>query len=262
MAEAMDNCAQPGNVQIPSGESQAVMTGRPLDGPAFEDRKSFESTVDISELVDTSKVIEVEKIDVSTFPKKRVYFFLKRLFDIVSCSIAVVILAIPMCIIAILIKKDSPGPVFYKQERLGKNGKPFMLIKFRSMYTDAEARGAQWAQDDDPRVTPIGKKLRATRADELPQFFQVITGKLTLIGPRPERKVFYDEFEKYIHGFSQRLAVKPGVSGLAQVSGGYNLKPAEKVVYDIDYIKNCSVGLDLKIIFKTLKIVLTHEGAR
>ena len=262
MAEAMDNCAQPGNVQIPSGESQAVMTGRPLGGPTFTECKSTGAAVDVSDLVDISKVIKVEKIDVSTLPKKYVYFFLKRLFDIVSCCVAIVILAIPMCIIAILIKKDSPGPVFYKQERLGKNGKPFMLIKFRSMYIDAEARGAQWAQDDDPRVTPIGKKLRSTRLDELPQFFQVVSGKISLVGPRPERKVFYDEFEKYIHGFNQRLVIKPGISGLAQVSGGYDLKPAEKVVYDIDYIKNCSVGLDLKIIFKTLKIVLTHEGAR
>ena len=243
-------CAMQPDVALRSGEV------------SHEHEDAANQPVDLFDLVDRSTIVEVEKIDAASLPKKHFYHFVKRLFDIVACGIAIIILAIPMCIIAILIKKDSPGPVFYKQERLGKDGVPFDLIKFRSMYVDAEKQGAQWAKAGDSRITPIGKKLRAHRLAELPQFFQVISGKLTLVGPRPERPVFYDEFEKYIHGFNQRTIVKPGLSGLAQVSGGYNLKPAEKIVYDIEYIKTCSIGLDLKIVLKTLKIVFNNDGAR
>lgn len=216
----------------------------------------------VSKLVDTSKVIELEQIDFVNLPKRTGYRILKRLFDIASCSIALVVCAIPMGVIAILVKADSSGPVFYRQERLGLNGKPITITKFRSMREDAEVMGAQWAEGEDPRVTKIGAKLRQSRLDELPQFWAVIKGDLSLVGPRPERKVFYDEFEKYIHGFSQRMLVTPGISGLAQVNGGYDLLPAEKVVYDLDYIKNRSLLMDLKIIFKTIGVIFSHEGAR
>ncbi|MDO4502171.1 MAG: sugar transferase [Coriobacteriia bacterium] len=250
------------DVAFPSGQLQALISENRENEPVFHGGARPVSVIDVSELVDVSQEIEVERIDTSDWPNDRGYRFVKRLFDIVLSSLALIILALPMCTIAILIKLDSPGPVLYKQERLGKNGKPFMLMKFRSMYIDAEAGGAQWATDNDPRVTKIGKILRASRLDELPQFLQVVSGDLSLVGPRPERKVFYDEFEKYIHGFSQRLIVKPGISGLAQVSGGYDLRPAEKIMYDIEYIKNRSTLLDFRIILKTIVVVFTHDGAR
>lgn len=193
----------------------------------------------------------------------RIYSFVKRAFDIVASFIALVLLAIPMLCIGIAVKIDSPGPVLYKQERLGKNGKPFNLVKFRSMCNEAEDDGAQWSQgDEDPRITKVGAFLRKTRLDELPQFWTIFTGTMTLVGPRPERAVFYEEFETYIHGFSERMRVKPGLTGLAQINGGYDLKPEEKIVYDVQYIKNRSIWNDLKIIMGTVKIVFTHEGAK
>ena len=216
----------------------------------------------VERLVDTTKVVELERIDVNRLPKRYAYRFIKRAFDIASCSCALVVCAIPMGIIAYKVKKDSPGPAFYKQERLGLNGKPITIVKFRSMYVDAEAHGAQWAQDDDPRVTPYGRKIRANRLDELPQFWSVVKGDLSLIGPRPERAVFSDEFEKYIHGFSQRMLVRPGMTGLAQVEGGYGLLPAEKAVYDLEYIKHQSISMDLKLIWKTIRVLASHDGAR
>ena len=124
------------------------------------------------------------------------------------------------------------------------------------MTVDAEKNGAQWAVAQDNRVTRVGSFLRACRLDEIPQFWGVIIGDLSIVGPRPERAIFYDEFEKYIHGFKQRLLVTPGLTGLAQVNGGYDLKPAEKIIYDLEYIKNQSLLLDLKIMIKTVKIVL------
>lgn len=130
------------------------------------------------------------------------------------------------------------------------------------MYADAEARGAQWATDGDSRITPIGRKIRHYRIDELPQFWNVVKGDMSLIGPRPERPVFHDVFCERIQGWEQRLAVRPGITGLAQVEGGYELLPKEKAFYDIDYIEHRSLGLDLRIIWKTLKTMMTGDGAR
>lgn len=191
------------------------------------------------------------------------YQAVKRMVDIVGSFCALCVFAIPMLLIALVIKLDSEGPVFYCQERLGLNGKPFQCIKFRSMRLDAESGGAQWSSgDEDPRITKVGRFIRKYRLDELPQFFLTLSGKMTLVGPRPERACFYQEFESYIHGFSQRLKVKPGFTGLAQVSGGYDLRPEEKIVYDIEYIKNRSLWLDLKILFRTVKVVLCGESAK
>lgn len=191
-----------------------------------------------------------------------IYRFAKRVFDVISCGCALIILSIPMAIIALKIKVESPGPVIYAQKRVGKNGRVFSVYKFRSMYVDAEARGAQWAQGDDPRVTPFGKVMRRTRMDEIPQFWNVFKGDMSLIGPRPERPAFCEEFEKRIHGWHYRTLVTPGLSGLAQVTGGYDLLPKEKVVLDLAYIEHRSIAMDLKIILKTLGVVSTGEGAR
>lgn len=191
-----------------------------------------------------------------------IYTIFKRCLDIVVALFSLIFFAVPMVIIAIVIRAESPGAAIFRQERLGKNGKPFTMYKFRSMYEDAEAMGPQWAKKQDIRVTRVGRFLRNTRLDELPQLWNIFLGNMSLVGPRPERAYFYNSFETYIHGFKNRLAVKPGLTGLAQIKGGYNLLPEEKIVHDMEYIKNQSLWLDLKCIFKTLRLVITHEGAR
>lgn len=201
--------------------------------------------------------------NLGTIPKKPVYSFLKRAFDIVCSFFGLVVCFIPMLFVALAIKLTSKGTVFYKQERLGLNGKKFMLVKFRTMRQDAEKAGAQWSQgDNDSRITPIGAILRKFRLDELPQLWACLTGELSIIGPRPERDIFYKEFEKHVHGFSERLKVKPGLTGLAQVSGGYDLRPEEKVVYDIEYIKKRSILMEIKILIKTVGVIFSHDGAK
>lgn len=207
-------------------------------------------------LVDKTRIVEVERLDPSSLPKRTAYHAVKRTFDVVGSVFALTLLAIPMAIVAAAIKLDSPGPVFFFQERLGKDGKPFTLVKFRTMRVDAEAEGAQWAVDGDPRVTKLGRILRMTRFDEVPQFLGVIKGDLSIVGPRPERKVFYDEFCKYIHGFEQRMIVRPGITGLAQVEGGYSLLPEYKIKYDMKYIKEQSLLMDLRILWKTVGVVV------
>jgi lipopolysaccharide/colanic/teichoic acid biosynthesis glycosyltransferase len=205
-------------------------------------------------------VREVERL--GDLPKRRLFSFVKRSGDILLSVVALIILIIPMALIAILIKCDSRGPVLYKQVRLGKGGRPFEIVKFRSMAVNAEASGEQWATEQDDRVTRLGVFLRKSRLDETPQFFNILKNDMSLVGPRPERPYFYEKFEMFIPGFSQRLRAKPGVTGLAQVSGGYNLSPNDKVIYDIEYMKNMSFLLDAKIVFKTASVLLTGHGAR
>ena len=190
------------------------------------------------------------------------YMFVKRGMDIIVALCVMMLGLLPMAIIALLIKLDSRGPVVFRQERLGKNGKTFTILKFRSMRVDAEENGPQWAEKEDDRCTKVGCFLRKTRLDELPQFWNILKGDMSLVGPRPERPYFYDQFETYIHGFRNRLAVRPGLTGWAQVSGGYDLKPEEKIVYDMEYIKNMSVRMDLGCLVRTVRLVFTHEGAR
>lgn len=196
-------------------------------------------------------------------PPKRMYRFFKRLGDLVLSVIGLVILGIPMAIIALLVKCTSPGDVFYRQQRLGLNGKPFNIIKFRTMCMDAEKNGACWSEgEEDPRITRFGAWLRQHRLDELPQFFNILTGSMSLVGPRPERPCFYEAFEEYIHGFSQRTVVKPGITGWAQVNGGYALRPEEKIIYDVEYIKKRSLWLDIVILFKTVYVVVFRKDAK
>ena len=216
----------------------------------------MESKIDLTGLVDTDRIVKVETIDPAALPDRRGYLLVKRIADVALSLTALTVLALPMALIAIAVKLDSPGPVFYRQERLGKNGRPFQLVKFRSMRTDAEKAGAQWAKEHDSRVTRMGRIMRACRLDELPQFWSVVKGDLSLVGPRPEHAVFYEAFEKYIPGFKQRLLVTLGITGLAQVNGGYDLKPAEKIQYDVEYIKHQLLGMDLSILVKMVMIVL------
>lgn len=190
------------------------------------------------------------------------FLFIKRLMDIILSAAGLVCLFIPMVIIGILVKLDSKGPAIYSQARLGKDAKPFMIYKFRSMILDAEADGPKWADLDDQRCTKLGKMLRKTRLDELPQLYNILIGDMSIVGPRPERECFYVEFEKYIPGFKNRMAVTPGLTGHAQVNGGYSLLPEEKIVYDMEYIANRSLRMDLQCILKTISVFFSHEGAR
>ena len=190
------------------------------------------------------------------------YLAVKRAFDIIFALVGLIVLATPMAVIALIIAVDSPGRPIFSQERLGKDGKPFMIYKFRSMCMDAEKDGPKWADKEDCRCTRFGAFLRKTRLDELPQLWNILIGDMSLVGPRPEREYFYNEFEKYIDGFSNRLAVTPGLTGYAQVNGGYELLPEEKIVYDMEYIENRSIRMDLVCILKTIRVVLIGDGAR
>ncbi len=186
----------------------------------------------------------------------------QRIVDIVLSFLAMII-GIPVILIAgIFIKLEDKGPILYKQERLGRHGKEFYVYKLRSMRTDAEKFGAQWAEKDDPRVTKVGKFIRKTRIDEIPQLFNIFKGDMGIIGPRPERPGFTKEFEETYGHFVYRLAIKPGLTGWAQVNGGYEIDPGEKLKYDIYYIKNRSLLLDIKIVFMTVKVIFTGDGAR
>ena len=171
-----------------------------------------------------------------------------------------------MGLAALSIKLDSAGPVLFRQERVGKDGKVFVLYKFRSMCVDAEQRtGPVWASEDDPRVTRVGHVLRKIRLDETPQMFNVLSGDMSFIGPRPERPVFVDQLKEQIPLYALRFAVKPGITGWAQVkySYGSTVEDAlEKLQYDLYYIKNISIFLDLLILLKSLQVVLFGRGAR
>ena len=206
--------------------------------------------------------IYTDSIDYSNVNGNMLFDIYQRVLDIVLSVIGLLIGIPLMVIFGILIKVEDNGPITYKQERLGKGGKKFYIYKLRSMRTDAEKFGAQWAEKDDPRITKVGKFIRKTRIDEIPQLFNILKGDMSIIGPRPERPSFTEEFNQEIPGFINRLAVKPGLTGWAQVNGGYEITPREKLIEDIYYIENRSVLLDLKILFKTIKVVLTGDGAR
>ena len=190
----------------------------------------------------------------------------KRVFDVI-CSTALLLLATPIMLLAALcIKLDSRGPVFYRQERVGANGSTFMVAKFRSMRTDAEVDGTpRWASAQDDRVTRVGSVMRRLRIDELPQLFNVLTGEMSLVGPRPERPYFVDQLTREIPYFAVRHSVKPGVTGWAQVRYQYGATvedSQEKLQYDLYYVKNHSLFLDIVVLFETVGVVLTGKGAR
>lgn len=190
------------------------------------------------------------------------FLFGKRFFDIVCSLVAILFFLIPSVVIAVCIVTTSKGPAIYSQKRLGKNATEFNIYKFRTMVIDAEKDGAVWAKKDDDRVTKIGALLRKTHLDEIPQFWNILKGDMSVVGPRPERQFFYDEFESYIVGFKHRLYVKPGLTGWAQINGGYELKPEEKVAWDVEYIEKQSFLIDLKCVLKTYKLLLGDDQAR
>ncbi|MCK5099054.1 MAG: TIGR03013 family PEP-CTERM/XrtA system glycosyltransferase [Desulfobacteraceae bacterium] len=200
------------------------------------------------------------------FRKSRMKTILKRIEDIILSSIMLILLSPLLVLAAFLIKLDSKGPVFFSQDRVGLGKKEYMMHKFRSMVEDAEKlTGPVWAQDNDNRITRVGKIVRKFRIDELPQLWEVLIGKMSLVGPRPERKHFTDDLEKQIPFYSQRFNVKPGLTGWAQVSYDYGATvddAIEKLNYDLFYIKNMSMAMDVIIILRTIKTVLFGRGAR
>jgi sugar transferase (PEP-CTERM system associated) len=191
---------------------------------------------------------------------------IKRAFDVVFSLLLILVSAPIMLGAAIIIKLDSRGPVFYRQERVGQNGAGFMVTKFRSMRTDAEKDGQpRWASAQDDRVTRFGHIMRRLRIDELPQLFNVLKGDMSLVGPRPERPYFVEQLTQQIPYFAVRHSVKPGVTGWAQVRYQYGATvedSQEKLQYDLYYVKNHSLFLDLVVLFETVGVVLTGKGAR
>ncbi len=191
---------------------------------------------------------------------------IKRVSDI-AISLAILILTLPLMLLtAVLIKLDSKGPIFYRQQRIGLFGQPFTVLKFRSMSVDAEAGGrAMWAARKDPRVTRVGGFIRSTRIDELPQLINVMRGDMSFIGPRPERPHFVDQLTQVIPFYHERSYVKPGITGWAQVNFPYGASiedAREKLSYDLYYVKNRSFFLDVMILISTVRVILFQEGAR
>lgn len=201
----------------------------------------------------------------SGFAVSRRMLLQKHLFALAVSSVLLLLFFPIIILLMVLIKLDSKGPVFYKQERVGQDGKTFMLIKFRSMRENAEAEtGPVWAKDQDHRVTRIGRFLRKTRLDELPQLYNVLRGDMSLVGPRPERPHFVQQLAECIPFYLLRHTIKPGVTGWAQINYGYANSldhTVEKLQYDLFYIKNMSWVLDTLIIFETIKTVLVKKGS-
>jgi len=223
------------------------------------------SIPDIFEILTTSPMVEdIEGVPIVSLRQTRLTptnRFIKRTLDRLLAIIGIIIFAIPMVIIAILIKIFSPkGPIIYKQERVGRDGRIFNLYKFRTMIPDAEKKtGPVLAAVDDPRKTLLGRILRTTNLDELPQLFNILKGDMSFVGPRPERPVFVEEFKELIPKYMERHKIKPGLAGWAQLHGGYHMPAEEKIKYDLYYIENWSFLLDIKVLLKYLQIAFTLQ---
>ena len=206
---------------------------------------------------------ELQELFAFTMPPWQVR--VKRIIDI-AFGLFLGLLSLPVCLFAaIAIKLDDHGPVFYSQERIGLYGKPFTVYKFRTMRTDAEKFGAQWATKKDPRITRIGRFLRKTRIDELPQILCVLKGDMSMVGPRPERAVFIGKLREQIPFYISRLKMKPGLTGWAQVCHHYDTSIEDvqiKLQYDMYYYENMSLLLDFQILVRTVYVVLTGKGAQ
>jgi exopolysaccharide biosynthesis polyprenyl glycosylphosphotransferase len=207
-----------------------------------------------------------EKVTTTNRDRRRSVAYLKRVTDLtVACALLALILPL-MIIVALAIKCDSRGPVFYRQERVGLGGRRFALLKFRSMRQDAEADGRPvWAAVDDARVTRVGRFIRWIRIDELPQLFNVLYGDMSMVGPRPERLYFVDQLSQVIPSYNERHTALPGITGWAQINYPYgaSLEDArQKHRYDLEYIASHSVFLDVKILVATVGVVVGRKGAR
>jgi sugar transferase (PEP-CTERM system associated) len=228
-----------------------------IDAPTFAERALKKIPVD---LVKPSDLVFSDG-----FERPAWLLLMRRLLSLMASLVLFVLAAPVLLAVAVLIKLDSKGPVFYSQERVGMNGKNFKMLKFRTMRTDAEAAGIKWAQKNDSRVTRVGKYLRRFRVDELPQILNVLKGEMGIVGPRPERPEFVAKLKVQIPYYDLRTLVPPGITGWAQIRYPYaaSLEEArEKLHYDLWYVKHLSVLLDLSILFHTAKVVLFGRGAR
>jgi len=199
------------------------------------------------------------------FKKSKLTMWTKRVVGFSLSFIGLVLLSPLILMISILIKIESRGPIFYRQKRVGENGKVFKLIKFRSMVVNAETNGPVWAEANDKRITRVGRWIRKWRLDEIPQMFNVLKGDMSFVGPRPERPYFVETLRREIPYYDRRFSVKPGITGWAQIKYQYGASKEdalEKLKYDLYYIKNLSPLFDLLIIFETIKVVLFGKGAR
>jgi sugar transferase (PEP-CTERM system associated) len=199
------------------------------------------------------------------FKRRLLTTLAKRLFDVFVAGMSLVLLAPVFLLVGLIVKLDSPGEIFYRQMRVGLRGQPYMIWKFRSMAKDAEKHGPRWAQPSDPRVSRVGRWLRKTRLDELPQFINVLKGEMSLIGPRPERPVFVQELRATIPYYDIRHTVRPGITGWAQTQFRYGSSAEDshtKLQYDLYYVKNMTFALDVRILIETIRVVLLGEGAR
>ncbi|WOV84514.1 sugar transferase [Sporosarcina jeotgali] len=188
--------------------------------------------------------------------------WVKRAFDLVGSFILVLAASPVMILLWVLIRLTSKGPALFKQERLGINGKPYLIYKFRSMVQDAEKEtGPVLATERDSRITTIGRWMRAARLDELPQLYNVVKGEMSLVGPRPERKFFCDQFQREMEEYSYRMTVKPGLTGLAQVMAKYTTTAEDKLRFDLIYIRHYSLGSDIKIVLQTIRILFQRGQA-
>ena len=190
-------------------------------------------------------------------------YSLKRIFDIVISLVAMILLSPVYVVTAIIVKATSPGPVFYAQERIGHLGRPFKMHKFRSMYVDAEQAGPALSKDNDPRITPFGRFMRKVRLDEIPQFYNVLRGTMSLVGPRPERQCYIDQIVKRAPEYLLLQRVKPGITSWGQVRYGYasNVdEMVERLRYDLLYLDNMSLTTDLKILLYTVIIIIQGRG--
>lgn len=236
-----------------------------MDGTYISEAASFiERQVGVLNLAmfDPSWMIFSDGFDNS----KRVGLFLKRFFDIFASAVLLIISAPLLLVTAIAVKATSKGPIFYRQERMGLMSRGFDVLKFRSMTQNAEADGVpQWAQQNDARVTLVGKFIRKTRIDEIPQIFNVLRGDMSFVGPRPERPYFVEQLTEKIPMFDKRHTVKPGITGWAQLNYPYGASEEDsrrKLEYDLYYIKNYSIFLDLLILVQTIRVVLWPDGVR
>ena len=209
------------------------------------------------QFIDDSLMFSMKPLGLKSYQE-----FIKRGFDVALSAAMLFVFSPLMVIVSILIRLSTPGPALFKQERLGLNGKPFDVLKFRTMVNNAEElSGPVLSTENDSRITKVGSFLRATRIDELPQLINVFLGDMSIIGPRPERSYFVDNFSKTIPSYAYRMAVRPGITGLAQVIGRYTTTAEDKLRFDLMYIRNYSLFLDFKILLKTLKVVFEIDKA-